>query len=537
MHQLEKEAQNDPFLMEALEGYEGSGIAQEGNLADIRTRLEDRIGKKEKRIIPWRVISIAASILIVLGIGGLWLINDHTAKKPQTIARINKTNPAAPVRKSTQLLYSELNASKPVKKKPEYASLHRHKKTAATTTVSPVAADAASLGYNDALADISPTADKVLKKPTIDISNEVVVVGYGTRKRTDVTGSISSINPSQITNKDLSQAKVANTATGLEGKVSGLKVNLSGGISGTVVSKEDGLPLPGVTVKIKGTSIATQTNTNGEFSIDSVSKGATLELQFIGYDPQYLAINSNKVNVTMAPSGKQLGEVVVTGALGIKKQSRSLGYATATISSKELNQTAVTNNALTVKGVVTSKEDGLPIPGVIVKVKGTNIAVTTNSNGEFAIGSVPKGAALQFSFIGYENQVVYTKGSNLNVAMNASSKSLGEVVVTTAFGAKKDDDSGNSPSLPDDARPANGWYNYHKYLKQNSKSPDGKKGVVKLSFIVNSNNSLSDFKIIRSVSAKTDSTAIELVKNGPRWYRNTDGGPQTMKLRIKFNDK
>jgi hypothetical protein len=422
MNQLEKEALNDPFLMEALEGYNGAGIRQENNLADIHSRLQDRIGKKEKRIIPWRMISIAASILIVSGIGGLWLINDHTVIKPQTIARINKTKPAPPVKKSTQLLLdSELNASKPVKKQLEYASLHRHKKPAATSTVSPVAADAAPSGYNNALADISPTADKVLKKPTIDSSNEVVVVGYGTRKRTDVTGSVSAINPSQITNKDLSQAKVANTATGLEGKVSGLQI----------------------------------------------SSGDTR----------------------------------------------------------------------TIRGTVTGKDDGLPLPGVTVKVRGTNIAVTTNSKGEFVIGSVPPGAMLQFSFIGYESQVAYIKGSNLNVAMSASGQSLSEVVVTSALGVKKDDDPGNSSGLPDDAKPANGWSNYHKYLKQNSKSPDGKKGTVKLSFIVNSDNSLSDFKIVRSVSAQTDSTAIQLVKNGPRWYRNTDTKPQKMKLKIKFSDK
>jgi hypothetical protein len=77
MHQLEKEAQNDPFLMEALEGYEKTGTDQQKNLDELYTRLEQRANKKQARIIPFRVIGIAASVLLFLGIGILWLANKH----------------------------------------------------------------------------------------------------------------------------------------------------------------------------------------------------------------------------------------------------------------------------------------------------------------------------------------------------------------------------------------------------------------------------------------------------------------------------
>src|ERR1700727_1263284 len=86
----------------------------------------------------------------------------------------------------------------------------------------------------------------------------------------------------------------------------------------------------------------------------------------------------------------------------------------------------------TVTGTVTAKEDGLPIPGVTVKVKGTNVGTQTNTAGKFTL-SVPQGGTLVFSFIGYQTLSVPVTGATMTVQLNLSSNTLGEVVVTGAL--------------------------------------------------------------------------------------------------------
>src|SRR5665213_930693 len=73
----------------------------------------------------------------------------------------------------------------------------------------------------------------------------------------------------------------------------------------------------------------------------------------------------------------------------------------------------------TVTGTVTAKEDGLPIPGVTVKVKGTNVGTHTNTAGKFTL-SVRQGDALLFSFIGYEalSAAVVVAGATMSVQLS-----------------------------------------------------------------------------------------------------------------------
>src|SRR5437588_3413127 len=103
-------------------------------------------------------------------------------------------------------------------------------------------------------------------------------------------------------------------------------------VTGTVTAKDDGLPIPGVTVKIKGTNEGTQTNTAGKYSL-SVPPGATLVFSFVGYQIQQIPATGNVVNAVLVVASNQLGEVVVTGALGIKHAEKELGYAVGKVSS------------------------------------------------------------------------------------------------------------------------------------------------------------------------------------------------------------
>ncbi|MDB5152814.1 MAG: hypothetical protein JWR54_1565, partial [Mucilaginibacter sp.] len=131
--------------------------------------------------------------------------------------------------------------------------------------------------------------------------------------------------------------------------------------TGTVTAKEDGLPIPGATVKVKGTNVGTQTNTAGKFTL-SVPSGTTLVVSFVGYSAQDIPVGTQStINVVLVSSSSQLGEVVVTGALGIKRQSREVGYAATQVDAKALTEAKATNftNGLTAKapGLVVSTVD------------------------------------------------------------------------------------------------------------------------------------------------------------------------------------
>src|ERR1700740_2908948 len=80
----------------------------------------------------------------------------------------------------------------------------------------------------------------------------------------------------------------------------------------------------------------------------------------------------------------------------------------------------------TVTGTVTSKDDGTPIPGVSVKIKGTGTGVATNSAGKFSI-SVPPGGVLVFTAIGFAPTELTPKSGNIAVVLATASTQIGEV--------------------------------------------------------------------------------------------------------------
>ncbi|MEO6521671.1 MAG: carboxypeptidase-like regulatory domain-containing protein [Mucilaginibacter sp.] len=84
MHALERQAQNDPFLMDAIEGYQNTGTDQQSNFEDVKQRFSQRVKQDTKRpLILWRVLPIAATLLIALSIGFFWL---KPISKPEPLA-------------------------------------------------------------------------------------------------------------------------------------------------------------------------------------------------------------------------------------------------------------------------------------------------------------------------------------------------------------------------------------------------------------------------------------------------------------------
>ncbi|MEO8794681.1 MAG: SusC/RagA family TonB-linked outer membrane protein [Daejeonella sp.] len=108
-------------------------------------------------------------------------------------------------------------------------------------------------------------------------------------------------------------------------------------VTGTVTAQEDGLPLPGVSVKLVGTNLGTSTGTDGKFTFRVNASNPSLQFSFIGYRTQTVAVPaSNQMNVSMVLDAKQLSEVVITTALGEVREKRSLGSSVQAVSGKDL---------------------------------------------------------------------------------------------------------------------------------------------------------------------------------------------------------
>jgi TonB-linked SusC/RagA family outer membrane protein len=114
-------------------------------------------------------------------------------------------------------------------------------------------------------------------------------------------------------------------------------------VSGTV-SDNAGMPLPGVSVLVKGTKTGTQTDFDGKYSIRATSS-QVLIFSYIGMKTQEAAASSSTVNVKLASGALELEGVVVT-ALGIKREKKSLGYATQEVKAADLTAGAASGNFL-----------------------------------------------------------------------------------------------------------------------------------------------------------------------------------------------
>lgn len=92
-------------------------------------------------------------------------------------------------------------------------------------------------------------------------------------------------------------------------------------VTGTVTAKDDGLPIPGVTVKFKGTTLGTQTDANGKFSIKVTGENPILILSYLGYTTFQASANREKLDIVLVRDDKSLSEVVVTGYSTKSKRS------------------------------------------------------------------------------------------------------------------------------------------------------------------------------------------------------------------------
>lgn len=161
-------------------------------------------------------------------------------------------------------------------------------------------------------------------------------------------------------------------------------------VTGRVLSSEDNSAIPGVNVTIKGSVRGTITDTNGEFQISVASEDDILVFSFIGYQTQEITVGSKTiVNLTLEPDVTELGEVVVT-ALGIERDSRSLGYSRQSVDIKSMTESMDANltNMLAGKAAgVAVISTGGPTASTRIEIRG-NTSLTGNNQPLFVVDGV-----------------------------------------------------------------------------------------------------------------------------------------------------
>ncbi|WP_242929500.1 SusC/RagA family TonB-linked outer membrane protein [Pontibacter vulgaris] len=209
-------------------------------------------------------------------------------------------------------------------------------------------------------------------------------------------------------------------------------------ITGKVTDATTNQPLPGVTVLVKGTTAGTATGADGSYSINVPANGNTLVFRFIGYLSTERAIgNASTVNVALPLDTKQLSEVVVT-ALGIERQKKEIGYATATVSQEVVTRANPVNIANGLQGKVaglniTSTNNGV-FENVKINLRGIR-SITGNNNPLLVLDGVPAN-------INYLSSINPNDIENVSVLKGSSAAAIygpdarnGVIIVTTKKGS------------------------------------------------------------------------------------------------------
>lgn len=220
-------------------------------------------------------------------------------------------------------------------------------------------------------------------------------------------------------------------------------------ISGTVSA--DGQPLPGASIVIKGTTVGTQTDFDGNFTISATSD-ATLVFSYLGYfNQEILAGNQSSIDVSMQEDAAELEEVVVIGYGTVAK--KDLTGSVVYVKSEELEKIQVPSfeGALVGRaaGVQIVSSEGGPDAGFKVRVRG-GTSVNASSDPLYVVDGFPLSGSQQGNNIGLGNSSTSPLASidpsnieSVTILKDASATAIygsrganGVVIITTKSGKK-----------------------------------------------------------------------------------------------------
>lgn len=157
-----------------------------------------------------------------------------------------------------------------------------------------------------------------------------------------------------------------------------------------VVSDNTGMPIPGVSVLVKGTSSGTQTDFDGTYKIKA-STSQILIFSYVGMTTQEKKATLTTINVKMDSSSEELENVIIT-AQGVTREKRALGYSVSQIKAADIEQRAegdigrVLNGKAS--GVIINQTSGISGSGTNINIRGLN-SISGNTQPLFIVDGVP----------------------------------------------------------------------------------------------------------------------------------------------------
>lgn len=298
-NRLEKESMKDPFLADAMDGYDQVKGDHEQQIEKLRTRISTHTTQKRKNTyaVVW---SIAACLVIGFGISTyfLFLKKDVTdkvfiAQQPEPITETDSTTRQQETAKST--LADTVQDSTRITPKPSIPSKKPNRKSAIAQAkpAKPVAAIAEEIEVSEPIS-ISPAMKQKVTEEQL----------------------------SAILEKKQQAQRIASLSQSKDVKIESIE---KGNKIRGVVKDTAGEPIVGAVVGYTGTNIQTITNLNGEFSIEKQQGKEKLTARFIGYDPVEIPVDSSQnMLIAMNESTQTLNEVVVVG-YGSKRKKTITG--------------------------------------------------------------------------------------------------------------------------------------------------------------------------------------------------------------------
>lgn len=283
-NQLERDAMNDPFLQDAIDGFD----SVQGNHLPVIEELENRIQKNSTSKTPnlkriW-ILGIAASLLFIVGIG--------TILRIYNLPENNLAHQAVPTVKQVENRVAESIESN--------SEIHENiiKEKAIAQNITSTEEKTSSLVNNEVI--VESVVNNEAKSLSEEVNEAVSIVTDGISDK-----KFSESNQYQVSEGNSDQEV------------------LSGAVSGVVLD-ETGQPLLGVSVKSKNGQNGTITDINGRFKLVA-PKNEQLVASYIGYEKKEITITDDSAIIQLKPDNIALNEVVMVG-YGNQKAKKSDNY-------------------------------------------------------------------------------------------------------------------------------------------------------------------------------------------------------------------
>src|SRR5690606_28496996 len=205
-------------------------------------------------------------------------------------------------------------------------------------------------------------------------------------------------------------------------------------VSGTIISQEDQMPMPGVTVMVKGTQKGTVTDFDGRYTLSVMEPQAVLIISYVGFSTEEVSINGrNAIDVALKIDAQQLDEVVLTGYTTQKKAD--ITGAVSVVDIDELNKQPQANPMQAMQGRVAGVKitsDGSTGGGKTnVLIRGTG--TLNNTDPLYIKDGVPTKSGMH-ELNGNDIESIQVLKDAASASIYGSRASNGVIVITTKSG-------------------------------------------------------------------------------------------------------